>query len=386
MNLIYNNQEQIASKIKNFLLNCFPNIRKTQLKIIPYIVIGMILSESTVSSDIAKELKGDFSPIHHDSVIKRIKRFFSNKLFNPYSFYDKLIKFVISSYKKKHSDNRVHIIFDHMFSHDNYTVFMITMRIGKQGIPLWFRCFKDKNDSNAFSEQLLMDGISYVSNLFDDSFHLIFLADRWFNSTTLMDFINSLGHTYCIRLKGNIKVLIYDHYKRRKIWKNVGDINAKTYIGKSFNDILLTDKSYKTNMVISKKDGVKDPWIIVTNGDTKRAIKDYGYRFGGIESVFKNQKSNGLYMESTVKASLKYFEGMYTIACFTTLFLTIVGADYTKNSKCYKNEKLVTHKIFKDGSKKRVMSLFNIGLTLFKRAYNSTKYIRIPFSFVLYDL
>ena len=154
-----------------------------------------------------------------------------------------------------------------MFSHDNYTVFMITMRIGKQGIPLWFRCFKDKNDSNAFSEQLLMDGISYVSNLFDDSFHLIFLADRWFNSTTLMDFINSLGHTYCIRLKGNIKVLIYDHYKRRKIWKNVGDINAKTYIGKSFNDILLTDKSYKTNMVISKKDGVKDPWIIVTNGD-----------------------------------------------------------------------------------------------------------------------
>ena len=386
MNLIYNNQEQIASKIKNFVLNCFPNIRKTQLKIIPYIVIGMILSESTVSSDIAKELKGDFSPIHHDSVIKRIKRFFSNKLFNPYSFYDKLIKFVISSYKKKHSDNRVHIIFDHMFSHDNYTVFMITMRIGKQGIPLWFRCFKDKNDSNAFSEQLLMDGISYVSNLFDDSFHLIFLADRWFNSTTLMDFINSLGHTYCIRLKGNIKVLIYDHYKRRKIWKNVGDINAKTYIGKSFNDILLTDKSYKTNMVISKKDGVKDPWIIVTNGDTKRAIKDYGYRFGGIESVFKNQKSNGLYMESTVKASLKYFEGMYTIACFTTLFLTIVGADYTKNSKCYKNEKLVTHKIFKDGSKKRVMSLFNIGLTLFKRAYNSTKYIRIPFSFVLYDL
>ena len=100
MNLIYNNQEQIASKIKNFLLNCFPNIRKTQLKIIPYIVIGMILSESTVSSDIAKELKGDFSPIHHDSVIKRIKRFFSNKLFNPYSFYDKIIKFVISSYKK----------------------------------------------------------------------------------------------------------------------------------------------------------------------------------------------------------------------------------------------------------------------------------------------
>ena len=42
-----------------------------------------------------------------------------------------------------------------MFSHDNYTVFMITMRIGKQGIPLWFRCFKGKSDKSAFQEDLL---------------------------------------------------------------------------------------------------------------------------------------------------------------------------------------------------------------------------------------
>ena len=386
MNLIYNTQDEIASKIKNFLLKCFPDIRKTQLKIIPFIVIGMILAESTVASDIAKKLKGDFSLIQHDSIIKRIKRFFSNKLFDPYFFYDKSIRYVISTYKKKHSDKRVHIVFDHMFSHDNYTVFMITMRIGKQGIPLWFRCFKGKDDSSAFAENLLKEGISYVSNLFDNSFDLIFLADRWFNSTTLMEHINSLGHTYCIRLKGNIKVFVYDHNKRRNVWKNTSDIKAKTYIGKAFNDILLTDKAYKTNLVISKKDGVKEPWIIITNGDTKRAIKDYSYRFGCIETVFKNQKSNGLYMESTVKASLKYFEGMYTIACFTVLFLTIIGADYTKNSKCYKDEKLVTHKKFNADTKKRVMSLFNTGLTLFNRAFNSNKYIRIPFSFTLYDI
>ena len=37
-----------------------------------------------------------------------------------------------------------------MFSNDNYTVFMITMRIGKQGIPLWFRCFEGKSCSDAF--------------------------------------------------------------------------------------------------------------------------------------------------------------------------------------------------------------------------------------------
>ena len=76
MNKVYNSQKDIASKIKEFLLRCIPNIRKTQLKIIPFICIGMILAESAVASDIAKNLKDDFSLVQHESVIRRIKRFF----------------------------------------------------------------------------------------------------------------------------------------------------------------------------------------------------------------------------------------------------------------------------------------------------------------------
>ena len=406
MNKVYNSQNEIASKMRDFLLKCNPNIRKTQLKIIPYIVLGMILSESSVASDIAKSLKDDFSLIQHESVIRRIKRLFKNKLFDPYKFYDDIIRYIISNYKPKHDDKRIHLTFDHMFSHDNYTVFMITMRIGKQGIPLWFRCFKDKDDSNAFDENLLKEGISYVSSLFDSSYNLIFLADRWFNSTTLMQHIESLGHTYCIRLKRNIKVFVHDKKENNKVWKSLNELKSYKYHSKSFNDILLTDNSYKTNIVISKSDGVSEPWIIVTNGSTQRAIKDYGYRFGSIESVFKNQKSNGFYIESVVKADLDYFSSgfyiesvvkadldyfssMYTLVCFSTLFLTILGADYSKNSSCYKNVKITTHKCFIENGKrvkKRVLSLFNTGLTLFNLAFNSLKYVRLSFSFTLYDI
>ena len=382
---VYNNQEEIASKIVKFLKEVFPEIRKTQTNIIPYIILGMILSESVVASDIAKELKNQFSLVQLDSVIKRVKRFFSNELFEPYEFYDHVIRYVIKKYKNKHSDKRVHIIFDHMFSHDNYTVFMITMRVGKQGIPLWFRCYKGKDCPEAFEEKLLKEGISYVSSLFNENFDLVFLADRWFNSTTLMNHIDSLGHTYCIRLKKNIKVYIYDKKEGHKVWKFLDDVKAYEYHSNLFNNIEITDKKYVVNIAISKKQNVAEPWIIVTNGDTKRAIKDYGYRFGAIECLFKSQKSNGFRLESTVNASLKYFENLYAITCFTSLFLTILGADYSKNTKCYKNEKLTTHKK-SNNIKFRVMSLFNVGLTLFKRAYNSIKYIRIPFNFMLYDI
>lgn len=389
MNKVYNSQNDIASQMKKFLLKAIPNIKKTQLKIIPYVSLGMILSESSVAGDIAKTLKDDFSLVQHESVIRRIKRLFKNKLFDPYKFYDNIIRYVISNYKVKHADKRVHITFDHMFSHDNYTVFMITMRVGKQGIPLWFRCFEDKGDSDAFEENFLKQGISYVSSLFDPSYKLIFLADRWFNSTNLMQHIASLGHTYCIRLKRNLKVFVYDKKENHKVWKFLDDISPYKYHSKSFNDILLTDKSYKTNIVISKTDGVSESWIIATNGPTSRAIKDYSYRFGSIESVFKNQKSNGFYIESVVNAGLDYFSSMYTLVCFSTLFLTILGTDYSKNCSCYKNVKITTHKYFIENGirvKKRVMSLFNVGLTLFHLAYNSSRYIRLPFSFTLYDI
>ena len=385
MNILYNTQEDIASEIEKKLKEIYPNIRKTQSNIIPYLVLGMINSESVVAHDIAKELKGSFSLIQHDSVIKRIKRFYVNKLFKPYEFYDSIIRYVIKKYKKKHKDKRVHIIFDHMFSHDNYTVFMITMRIGKQGIPLWFRCFEGNDCSEAFEEDLLKKGISYVSSLFENKYDLVFLADRWFNSTTLLEHIAFLGHTYCIRFKKNIKTLIYDKKEGHKIWKTLDDLKAYQYHSSFYENVEITDKKFVTNIAVSKKEGVAEPWIIITNGDTKRAVKDYSYRFGAIECLFKNQKSNGFRLESTVNASLKYFENLYAITCFSSLFLTIIGADYTKNKKCYKNERLVTHKIVK-GVKRRVMSLFNVGLTLFKRAFNASKYIRIPYNLMLYDI
>ena len=78
MSKVYNNQNKIARDIASFLKKVFPNIRKSQLKIIPFIFIGIILAEFSVASDIAKHLKGDFSLVKLDSVIKRIRRFFKN--------------------------------------------------------------------------------------------------------------------------------------------------------------------------------------------------------------------------------------------------------------------------------------------------------------------
>ena len=314
MNKLYNTQEKITNEIREFLKNNIPNLRKTQLNIIPEILFGMIASESVVSTDIAKCLKNEFSYVQLESVQRRIRRFFNNDLFDSEVFFNALITYVISKYSKKHKDNRIHITFDHMFSHDNYVTLMFTMRVGKQGIPIWFKSFKqeyinkevslEKGGTIAFNETLIIEGIKHVSALFDGKFDLIFLADRWFNSENILKTIASLGHTYCIRLKKNIKIFSYEKKEVHKIWKWIYDL-----------------PSHKYHAIVHK--------------DVKHAIKNCSHRFGSIECVFKNQKSNGFYLENINNASEKAYNTMYTMACTVILFLTIIGADYSKNTKCY---------------------------------------------------
>lgn len=344
----------------------------------------MILSESCVPLDMAKVLKDEFSSIQIDSVIKRIRRFFSNKLFNPYIFYQKLIMYILNSFHPKHEDKTLYITFDHMFSKSNYTVFMFTLRVGTFGVPIWFRCFKDISNNDAFKLNTIQKGIEAVSKLFENlGFNLVFLADRWFGSSKILDIIDKLGHIYAIRLKGNI--IVYLNGEKVKVKK----LKHRKYHSVIHENVLITDDRYKTTVVYSPTNNTKDPWIIVTNGDPSKALKSYSYRFGSIETMFKAQKSNGFNLEKISNASLESFTTMYTMVCTCILYLTILGADYSKNTRCYKDVNIETHKTYNiDGKKvkKRIMSLFNAGLTLFKRAFNSCVYIRIPLSFKLYDI
>ena len=44
--------------------------------------------------------------------------------------------------------------------------------------------------------------------------------------------------------------------------------------------------------------------------------------------------------------SIHSFTNMYSILCSYIVYLTILGSDFTKNSSCYKNIKITTHKTY----------------------------------------
>ena len=102
------------------------------LKNLSSIITAMIDAESVVSADIARKFKDTYYPIQLSSLIRRFRRFFSSFSNVAYQFYEALISYIISKYRIKHTDKKVHISFDHMFCKDKFTILLFSLRIGKQ--------------------------------------------------------------------------------------------------------------------------------------------------------------------------------------------------------------------------------------------------------------
>ena len=129
MNKLYNTQENLARDLARFFQKV-TKIKKPQLKIIPYIILGMIESESVVTTDIVKKLKGNFSLVNPFSTVRRLERFFNHPKFDIYQFYHEIISHVISNYTPKHKE--IHICMDHMYCRDDFTILVFSIKIDKQ--------------------------------------------------------------------------------------------------------------------------------------------------------------------------------------------------------------------------------------------------------------
>lgn len=74
-----------------------------------------------------------------------------------------------------------------------------------------------------------------------------------------------------------------ERYEGHKIRKQTEDLASYQFKSKVYKNVkLFENHDFETNIIRSKRKGVSESWIIATNGDVKRTIKDYGYRFGGI--------------------------------------------------------------------------------------------------------
>ena len=390
---LYNNKNEITNKFYNFFKNFTDS--KNLLKFLAPLFCSFINSESITYSKIASKLFEDFSSdIKIDSYNRRISRFLNNHRYNLHSITDEIIAYSLSNFKLAHSDTNVHISFDHMFSREKFTVLMFTLRIGKQGVPIYFKCFYGKrlneNHGDAFKIKEVKEGIKYCHDLIKKiipNANIIFLADRWFgNLFPLMDYIDFLGDTFVMRCKSNMLVFYKPNKENHKVWMKISDLPHYVHHSAIYKNLEFTRNKFIYHLVYSKSKDHKEPWLLITNGDPRKAKAFYGYRFGSIEFLFKSQKSNGFYLEKTGVRSLHAFDNLYSLVCLASFYLNCLGTEVTMNPRCYKDLGItITKKKPNSKRPKRCISRFRVGLYLFHMAFNTIKYFRLPTNFKLYD-
>lgn len=211
---------------------------------------------------------------------------------------------------------------------------------------------------------------------------VIYLADRWFDTCKLMKYIEELGGIYCIRVKSRLTFYIHDY---GEIVGYTKDIKPKEKEEQYFNRVRITRHNYLTKMAVSKLEGHEEAIYVLTNGKVEEGIKNYSYRFGSIECIFKNQKSNGFRLESTKMKNIQSFKTMFGIMCIALVWLTILGVEYTiKEEKQGNSIKIRIYK--KKDKSKKILSLFNTGLIYFNICFNSYGTQKIKCNFLLYEL
>lgn len=142
----YYNQEIISSTFQKFFKK-FSFLTLPHIKNLSYIIFGLISAESVVTSDISRKLKNDFSFVQLESIERRFRRFFASFSSITYSFYSSFISDIISRFCVKHSDNKIHIAFDHMFCMDRFTILLFSLRVGKQRHSLMVPLFQRQTQS-----------------------------------------------------------------------------------------------------------------------------------------------------------------------------------------------------------------------------------------------
>jgi hypothetical protein len=144
------------------------------------------------------------------------------------------------------------------------------------------------------------------------------LADRGFKSIDLFQFIDKLGWKYCIRCTNDVLVKIEG---KEKI-KYLRDITP----------LKISAAKYKCNIAVCKAEESDDTWYIVTNMDSKKAVREYKKRFI-IEEMFRDLKSYGFNMEGTWTEDIVYFQNLYLCLSIAYTWMIILGADCSKNKK-----------------------------------------------------
>jgi len=258
------------------------------------------------------------------STVRRFRRWLDNERIRVHELYGPLIQQALAEW----GENVLYLALDTSMLWDKYCIIRISIVYRGRAVPLVWTVLEHPSSTVAFEKyKNLLNKAAQL--LLPVGCQVIFLADRGFADTDLMDHATELGWEWHIRLKGNF--LIFCRGRRPCKAKQFTPARGQAMF---FHNVYITAEQYgPVHLAIARQPDGKEFWYVVSSQPTSMAtFEAYRLRFD-IEENFLDDKSNGFQLESSLIRSAEALSRLCFVLSITTLYLVSQGTVVVEQGK-----------------------------------------------------
>lgn len=171
---------------------------------------------------------------------------------------------------------------------DGFECLMLSMRTGERAIPVAWKIVETKGGIGFDIQEGLLES---VLKMLPEECDVLLAGDRFYGTSSFIEWCQRNGWQYRVRLKSNIK-----------LFHEGGEITTGEAASQGITSLegaVLSSSATQTNIGVLHEKGHREPWIIAMDcKPNKYKVLDYGMRWG-IECLFSDFKSRGFCITKT---------------------------------------------------------------------------------------
>lgn len=316
------NQSSRATRLQEYINTMLPSAHGHQRHAIADFVLALLHVQSCCQAELARFFDNT------EAALKRLSRFLHNRRLETEVLALAYTRLLLAQLP---ATGPLRISVDWTIE-DTQHLLVASLAVGRRAIPLFWRAYRVEELKDRMSSYQR----DFIQKLFDqllsaiDRKRFILTADRFFADVEWLDLLDSLGISYVIRSKDNIKVLVGREWRKLKTLRFRGNQRRRSWGRVWYCE---TDPR-RLHVVQSRKrnrEGRWEVWHLVSNRplSAHTATSEYGRRMG-CEEGFRDSKRLLGFAEARI-ADLQAWQRMFTLVAIAVMVLTCVGCQLIKN-------------------------------------------------------
>lgn len=314
-----------ATKLYNATLN---HLQKSpwndtrNAKTLAWMVTGLIQTGSSNPPDWIPSVQTQAA--RAQSTERRFSRWLTNKYITAQHVYTPLITQALQEW----GEYELRLALDTSLVFETHCIIRIVVLYRGRAVPLVQRVIAHASASVSFEQLEEVLNTAKVILRRVNRCKVIFLADRDFADTSLMQRLTDFGWSYRIRIKASFSIYSPD----KQLLCKIGQIALEPGQAKYYQNVRLTAQHFGlVHVALARPEGVNELWAVVSDEPTsEQTFVEYGWRFQ-IEECFLDDKSGAFNLEDSGLRDAESLERLLLVLGVTMLLLVSEGTQVVTN-------------------------------------------------------